>query len=926
MARKILGTRAAAAALLVVGLSANTVLSAAHAVPVLVDVCDEAQALVEKGFPADAMALIDRARELELDGTDETIPTAEPTVSPTAVPEPSEGATAQSSSAGLCEAQYADALALSYSPAAATAAICVVAASFISAGDYDSAIAVIEDARTAAGDRLASGDVVVVPTGTPGTTVPSTPDPAADPSAICGAELQQARMGANASFGSIASAWSDFRTANIDPLFPAATVVAFAILGFIILTRLLMTVPFLSDRLTRKEDRRAMGIFGTIGIVLAPVAAVAVTPAECGRDSFSGCATGFISWDAVIAVTFWLAVGIASAFALAFALGSRMRLAVQGRGSVTIAPAKEEAAADAGSANRAAADAASAKKDGESKTEKAAADQTKKDESTVNAKAAGTSTDPKPLPFLAHLREIGGGPARGVEVPTGTDVTGVAPLVAEMPNSKVLQWFVKAWDLIVNATPWKVTIDDADTASDAVVVTVLRNGRAVAQEIVRVRDVTRLIDDDSFDAAKRAEILASLAAAYVLWTLRERYESELGPGLYGATRWEGLAYHYIATAVLGYEQQAKAVKLLEAAVQVDRYNRLAQTTLWLYRYRDSRRPEELEPYRHWLQLQLQEHLASGDAQRELSIRQWMTHAALVRNLRALGPRPDLENTAPTGKAIEAIRSEIRALLVDEPKDLASRALFHTWRQLWAINAVREKRDGPDQPKLDAQEKEWWHSAERSSHPVVAFSLACHMAMSYKELHPPLCAGVGGVGLGSEAAVVVERLLRIARVEPVLADWEPYDPELAGFAGRDSSARLSSEPRALRISDKRIRLKGPKASALAARVLAGADLDGFGLTALQLMADGQKGVANEAWLHANRMSPAGRAEASRLYHALRDVYGYSGTETDVKQWMETLGTATLKPAVSPASAATLASSPASTSRSVGLAFLWRRRDR
>lgn len=794
-------------------------------------ICTRAAELTEAGYPAQAIELIEEARGYD-------------TASKLASPESTTPTIAE-----VCQQQLLAALSLTYAPGVSIAATCAAAASLIEERRYAEAIAVIEAARNSARDRLSSGDVVIpTPTNSPPGSYSTSirePSPGESAAYICGKELSAAKEGLAAEFGNLGRAWGQFRTANVDPIVPALTICLLVSLSLVLLTRLLQSVPFLRDRTTSKWKRRVLGTLGLSGILLAPVAAVASAGATCSGGDTNGCANGPMSWSAVTYGFLWIAVGVVAAFALAYAFGSRLRLVLHGPVGIDGEVVEDE---DVGE------DEVEGPKPSIASADKAA---TRKAQNGVGR---------APIPLLASLRKIGGAPIRGVEVPTGSDVTALTPLISELPNSKTLQWVVKAWDLLVNASPWKVSITPLDADNEAVSLSIERNGHAIAQEVLRVRDVTNLVRDDAFDATQRSKVLASLAAAYVLWTLAERYPAELSPGLYGATRWESLAYHYIATTELGYDRRAEAISLLEEAVMLDRSNGLATTALWLYLYRDSRRIEDLRSYRDWLQRRL---LSSPDGRSELRIRQSMTYWALTRNLRALGHGMDLYEDAEL-----TIRSQLRQLLEERRVDQSAEALYQTWRQLWSIDLVR--LFGP--AAFIDSESEWWISAQHSGDAVVAYSLACNRARQ-------IAIEAGGGPIPESSRGDVRRLLGIALVEPALAAWAPRDPELDGFVPADGVFNPTTQ---LVLHEEDFENASEEAKELAALVSGGEDLDGYGLTALYLLNTDQRASSN--WLRVNRKSPEGARQAQTIFHVLRDQYGYNGTPTDVLDWMDKLSQA------------------------------------
>jgi hypothetical protein len=746
------------------------------------------------------MRLIDRAQLIrEENGSSESAspPAADGTETPSAAPEESP----------VCREEYIAALAAMYDLDPESNEICAAAGELNEDGRYQEAAALIGAARAAALARIQSE-------ATAATTPPSSVQ-------LCQTDLEDAESHLALGFGAIAEAWTDFQNDVLKPAFPLLLTSAATTLGLAVLARLLMTVPFLRDRKTMKEDRVAMGTLGTLGIVFAPAAALISIVQVCGRDDFLGCDSGFVhSWEAVLAGVFWLVVGVASAFALAYAIGSRLRLVLHGRGAFG------------------------------------------------DDAEAGT-----PWPFLSRLRDIGGTPARGVEVPVGTDVTSLASAIAELPQSKVLQYIERVWNLLVNASPWKATIRDEGDKGRGVSVTLERNGHVVASEVIRLSVITDLIDRNDLNEELKTELLASLAAGFSLSVLRERYPSELNPGLYGATEWKSIGLHYVASTLFGFRERAEAIVLLRSAVEADRDNRLATTSLWNFTYRESTSVDSLRAYAQWLTLQIE----PSDRERndELRLRQLMTHSAVLRNIHALGQKTD---------DIPTLVDLACDLLGPDVQEEAVKAIHDRWRQIAANDTSLLSRERARLPMVN----QWLEDAKRSGDARVAYAVACTWAVQWKNAQQPEKEELRKKALDR---------LRIALVNPELEAWARHDPELKPLLqayGADLFRTPTVLIEAREYPRRRIRpLSGSRRAAalssdeqrLLKLVTNGTDLNGYGFTALRLLAS--RKAANTAWLRANRHTPRGQQIFDDVFFALRNEYGFPGTRKAFVAWIDEL---------------------------------------
>jgi hypothetical protein len=195
---------------------------------------------------------------------------------------------------------------------------------------------------------------------------------------------------------------------------------------------------------------------------------------------------------------------------------------------------------------------------------------------------------------LARLQELGTSPPEGLKTPQQLDVENLpSEALKSLPVGRVASALRPLLTVVLPATPWKAVVEANDQAS-RIVVTVTRNGSVVR---------TALVDLDYFlptpktsatgaaastgsaksdenggaraDTADRGDLLT--AGAAVVLTELAQVHRELQKGLCGASRWESVAAHVVATkppsTAGGIELRRE---LLAFAVQFDPANALAQ--------------------------------------------------------------------------------------------------------------------------------------------------------------------------------------------------------------------------------------------------------------------------------------------------------------------------------------------------------------
>lgn len=231
----------------------------------------------------------------------------------------------------------------------------------------------------------------------------------------------------------------------------------------------------------------------------------------------------------------------------------------------------------------------------------------------------------------AVLRDMGGDAGRGLEIPVGPDVTALEASVAELSKNAWIAVAQKVILFVTNIKPWR--IDVHMESRDLAYIQVGRNGREIASERLdagRAR-VTEKADEANCTDPQR---LAAQASAFVIATMATRYPADFRPGLYGATKWQGIALQYIVTS--WYKErsdQANAVELLQRAVAEDPANRIAELSHRKFRHRFATDVDELLEYGLFLKRAIEDLDARGE--REQYNRSVIAYLAAWRNWTAV---------------------------------------------------------------------------------------------------------------------------------------------------------------------------------------------------------------------------------------------------------------------------------------------------
>lgn len=179
---------------------------------------------------------------------------------------------------------------------------------------------------------------------------------------------------------------------------------------------------------------------------------------------------------------------------------------------------------------------------------------------------------------LARLQDLGSSPPKGLKAPQQVDVNDLpAASLSALPVGRVASVISNAIGLLQPSVPWRATVDMGEDAG--LVVALTRNGSTARTARVDAATFRLPPPTAPADGQAPADQMAALlvgAAAVVLTELAQRHR-ELRPGLCGATGWDSVAAHVIATSppVLTDADAAVRQGLLAFAVNRDPGNALA---------------------------------------------------------------------------------------------------------------------------------------------------------------------------------------------------------------------------------------------------------------------------------------------------------------------------------------------------------------
>ena len=562
-------------------------------------------------------------------------------------------------------------------------------------------------------------DAAAPPTGavtpSPAPTATATPSPAPTPSY------------ATATAG---KSWDAFYKDAIEPLAGATAFFVAGVLGFLVLARLLVELPFVRKRTSSRADRTVLSIIAWTLVVVAPLL-LCVAGIQMDQERLA---------PNMVLLGILIAVGIVGALALAqrMASGLKLELAVTGAGL------------DQKDANLARADVVTA---------------------------------------LQSLAE----PARWVELPSGVDLADLAKSLGSLSKSPIVEGLRSVVLFVLGVTPWRITVTQIDAADATVEIARNgRTSREVRVSLAgapydKLAFVAPLLEAPQKDAAattaaaaatalaklkmgkpqppvapaapalpRSRDLLATTIAALIVSEIAGVEVRDFATALVGATDPTSIALHSMATTwYLKDGRKAEAAKVLELATQLDPYNRHAQWTLDWAQSRDRVEPEELLAFMSRLRARLDDRaseLRRGFARDVAYSSTLLTLGAVTRNYAAV--------TAPDGNGT-------RERLIQQTRD-ALDAWVHARPPADAGSRIARERAQLDLAALDValgkrvEAAGFMRSESIAVHPVLAYSLACYL--------------VRWEGRMFRDTTVVARLTT-AMTDAALFEFAAKDPEL-----------------------------------------------------------------------------------------------------------------------------------------------------
>jgi len=332
---------------------------------------------------------------------------------------------------------------------------------------------------------------------------------------------------------------------------------------------------------------------------------------------------------------------------------------------------------------------------------------------------------------------------------------------------------------ITGTAQWRAVVFAAKDGSLGVEIT--RNRQSI--ETVSVdRSILQL--PSSPDAAGKVGTVGSdlyrMAAAVIVMRVSEKYSGF--DGLYGATKWESLGRHFIATTEAA-EDRPRAIGLLERAVFDDPQNRLSALALERLQHRYATDAAEIQRYIRWLLEQYDDIRSEQQGYGPLRYRLLLNYLTAVCNLRSLpGHAKDEQRAGTLSHQLLASLHNDSSSLAESIRPLAAVA---RWRLLSdaADTASTESSVVNPQHSIQWRADEWqggnWlELANKNADPHVKYALACY----YAQRQPPQV----------EASV---SLLADALAAPDLQYWAVHDPALRPLhTSARFAALVGKEPR------------------------------------------------------------------------------------------------------------------------------------
>jgi hypothetical protein len=328
--------------------------------------------------------------------------------------------------------------------------------------------------------------------------------------------------------------WAEVLKRWVVPLGGVAALAGAFIVAFFVLSRFLSLTPFARRGIFSRLDRGAALVSGLIGIGASAVGLSVALAAINESVAFDG--------DVLSPIVGWALIAVVSMYFFARWLASRLKL------TVDVYDLKG-----------------------------------KSDWGTARA--------------VNLLSSLAGSPARGLEVPVGSDVDAlVGAALPESGASAILAKIQAVIRFIFLGTPWKISIrtDSSDLGAEPATqatATIIHNGETVDQAFIDVSKFGLPEDADKTDA------VYTLAAAAVIVALRRRNAGF--EGLAGTTRWRSLGLQAIATTIYATDLD-KRNPLLTSALEVDSGNLMARYTVEAIAHRWASDAGELGDYKEEL--------------------------------------------------------------------------------------------------------------------------------------------------------------------------------------------------------------------------------------------------------------------------------------------------------------------------------------
>lgn len=300
--------------------------------------------------------------------------------------------------------------------------------------------------------------------------------------------------------------------------------------------------------------------------------------------------------------------------------------------------------------------------------------------------------DPEATAYvLARLQDLGSSPPRGLKAAQEVDVTELPTnAITSLSGGTFANAITTLIGLLTPSVPWRAIVETG--VPDEVVVTVTRNG-GVAQTAIVNAGPFRILPVEGTSDGKApagdgapgkapdvdASDLLTAAAAVILTELAERHRT-LKPGLCGASRWQSVAAHVVATKPpeSGGGDELRR-RLLTVAVQQDPQNALARSAFVRLQGEEARDAKGFEAHAD----RLRELLCIIDVQRK---------ADADADVSALDAPHD-----PCSQA----RSEPGTVRTDDEYTALRLRTLHALTASWLNAAAAIGRDGDTKKSVDA---------------------------------------------------------------------------------------------------------------------------------------------------------------------------------------------------------------------------------